>query len=235
MSCSSLHDGDDDPRAGDHRRLDALEQSPDQAGPGVAEVAELLGQAGVHVVQVGHAQPLRQPQAEHSGFLVGVDRVVPAGARQPRRGDGQQQVEQDLDRRRADADAAHERRPGAAEDLEARDPHVPAERVGHQIHPVAELAERPDAVVLAERGSARLEERLRGKHQDPRRGLRISFGGHGWGRDDFTLRADIHRNPPASMRVERRWSECITGASGGLPVLAGLESCPSAVSCRVAV
>ena len=45
----------------------------------------------------------------------------------PRRGDGRQHVEQELDGRGADADAAHERRPGTAEDLEARDPHVAAE------------------------------------------------------------------------------------------------------------
>ena len=83
----------------------------------------------------------------------------------PRRGDGQQRVEQELDGRGADADAAHERRPGAAEDLEARDPHVAAERAGDRIDPVAEFAERFDPVVLAEGRPARLDKRLRGGHQ----------------------------------------------------------------------
>ena len=61
---------------------------------------------------------------------------------------------------RSDADAAQERRPGAADDREARDAHVAAERVGDQVDAVAEFAERLDAVVLAEGGPARLEERL---------------------------------------------------------------------------
>ena len=71
----------------------------------------------------------------------------------PRRGDGRQRVEQELDGRGTDADAAHERRPGAAEDLDARDPHVTAERAGDQIDPVAEFTERLDAVVLPDRAS----------------------------------------------------------------------------------
>ena len=109
----------------------------------------------MHVVQVGQAEPPGQPHAEQAGFLVGVDGVVAAGACQPGRGDGQQGVEQELGGGGSDADAAQERRPGAADDLEAR---------------------RLDAVVLAEGGPARLEEQLGGEHQET--------GGGGRARED---------------------------------------------------
>ena len=46
---------------------------------------------------------------------------------------------------------------------------VAADRIGDQIDVMAELAERLDAVVFAERGAARLEERLRREHQDAQR------------------------------------------------------------------
>ena len=46
---------------------------------------------------------------------------------------------------------------------------IAADRIGHQIDVMAELAERLDAVVFAEGRAARLEERLRREHQDAQR------------------------------------------------------------------
>src|SRR5690606_12856422 len=62
-----------------------------------------------------------------------------------------------------------ERRLERPDDAEIGQVDRPAERIGHQVDLVAVLDERLDPVVLAERGAARLEERLRGQHQDPER------------------------------------------------------------------
>ena len=63
-------------------------------------------------------------------------------------------------------DAAHERRPQAAEHAQPRHRHVLAERIRDEIDLVAERGERADAVKLAERRAARLEERLGRDHQN---------------------------------------------------------------------
>ncbi len=49
---------------------------------------------------------------------------------------------------------------------------VGPERIGHEVDGMAELGQRLDAVVFAEWRAARLEERLRGQHQDAQRALR---------------------------------------------------------------
>ena len=60
----------------------------------------------------------------------------------------------------------NERRSQAAEHSETGMGHVPTERVRNKINRVAELGQRADPVVLAERRPAGLEERLRGNHED---------------------------------------------------------------------
>jgi hypothetical protein len=55
--------------------------------------------------------------------------------------------------------------------------HIAPDRVGHQIDVVAQLAERLDPVVLAERRAPGLEKRLGGLHQDAERA--VGGGGHG--------------------------------------------------------
>ena len=51
---------------------------------------------------------------------------------------------------------------------------ITADRIGHEIDVMAELAERFDAVVLAEGRAARLEERLRREHQDAHESLYLT-------------------------------------------------------------
>lgn len=204
-------------RAGDHGRLDALEQAADEAGPRVAEVAELLGQAGVHVVEVGQSEAPGEPHAEQSGFLVGVYGVVAAGAGQPGGGDGQQRVEQELGGGGSDADAAQERRPGAADDLEARDAHVAAEGAGDQVDAVAEFAERLDAVVLAE-GVPRGSKNGSGGDQDAGGGGRVPSGGPR--RRSRSLALDSGRWIVAAWRLPIN----PTGAWHGRPVRAAFST-----------
>jgi hypothetical protein len=120
---------------------------------------------------VRHAPQLREHGADEAAFLVGVDRIVPAGERAPDRGQRQQRVERNLRERRPDLHVPYERRPQAAEDAQPRHRHGLAERIGHEVDLVAERGERADAMELAERRAARLEERLGRDHQDA----------HGWG------------------------------------------------------
>jgi hypothetical protein len=77
-----------------------------------------------------------------------------------------QGVESQLGERRPDADAAHERWPQAAKDAQAWKLDVTADGIRDEIDVMAELAQRLDAVIFAERRAARLEERLRREHQD---------------------------------------------------------------------
>ena len=60
-----------------------------------------------------------------------------------------------------------ERRTRRTEHAQARHRDVPAERIGDEIDGMAEIEKRADAVILAERGAPRLEERLGRDHQDP--------------------------------------------------------------------
>jgi hypothetical protein len=66
----------------------------------------------------------------------------------------------------SDLHAAQQRRLETAEDPETRHRHGLSERISDEIDLVAERGERPDAVKLAERGSARLEKRLGRDHQN---------------------------------------------------------------------
>ena len=68
--------------------------------------------------------------------------------------------------RRADPDLVHEGRAQTAEHPQTRQRHVAAERIRDEIDGMAELEQRTDAVVLAERRAPGLEERLRRDHQD---------------------------------------------------------------------
>ena len=80
----------------------------------------------------------------------------------------------DLGERRADANLPHERRTQASEDAQVRQLDVTTDRIGHQVDVMAELAERFDAVVLAEGRAARLEERLGREHQDAHESLYLT-------------------------------------------------------------
>ena len=120
----------------------------------------------MHVVEVRHAHHPGQHHADEARFLVRVDDVVAASEHAPDGGERQGDVERDLRERRADADPVQERRTEAAEDAQPRQADVAAERIGDQVDGVAQVGERADAVVLAERGAPGLEERLRRQHED---------------------------------------------------------------------
>ena len=120
----------------------------------------------MHVVQVRDAEQRRQHDADEAAFLVRVDRVVPAGERAAQRRERQQRIERQLGERGTDLHLADERRPQRSEHAQARHHDVLPERIGDEIDLVPEIGERADAVELAERRAARLEERLGRDHQD---------------------------------------------------------------------
>jgi hypothetical protein len=153
-------------RAADDEALQRAEDRFHHPRAAVGEIGELLRQARVHIVEMRQAQQTGQDDAEPAALFVRVHRVVLLGHRPAARGDRQRQVERQLLPRRPDADARHERRPGAAEDTKPRHRDVMAERIGHQIDGVTQLDERADAVVLAEGGAPGLEERLRRNHEN---------------------------------------------------------------------
>ena len=108
----------------------------------------------------------REHDADGSPFLVGVDRVVLFADRPTERGYRERQVERDLRERRADPHAPDKRRPERPENPQARELDVTPERIGDEIDGMAQVEERADTVILAERRSPGLEERLRRNHQN---------------------------------------------------------------------
>src|SRR3982750_2667175 len=95
-----------------------------------------------------------------------MNRVVLAGERAADRGQRQQRVERNLRQRRTDLDAAQQGRACAAKHTQARPRPRLSEWIRHEIDVMAERRERANAMELAERRAARLEERLRRDHQN---------------------------------------------------------------------
>jgi hypothetical protein len=148
-----------------------VEERAEHPRAAVLEVAQLLREARVHVVEVRDAQPLRQPHADQAHLLVRVDGVVAFAPRAAGDGDEHQTVEQDLGDRRADAHPGDEGGPPGPEDAEVGDVHVPADGISDQVDVVPQLGQGLEAVILAEGSAAGLEERLRRQHQDAHRPL----------------------------------------------------------------
>ena len=161
-----LANHDDDPRATNHELLEPAQHPREPRRLRVAEVADLLRQARVHVVEMRHAEPPGQDDADDAAFFVRVDDVVLAREREARGRQGQRQVEGDLGPRRADAHVLDERRPQAATNRQTAHLDVASERVGHQIDGMTQRDERPDAMKFGEGRAPGLEERLRCDHQD---------------------------------------------------------------------
>ncbi len=120
----------------------------------------------MHVVEVRHAQQRRKHDADDAALFVRMNRVVPRRQRPADRGEREQRVEHDLRARRTDPHAAKKRRLEAPKQSQPGHRHGLPERIRHEIHLVTELGERADTVELAERGAARLEERLGRDHQN---------------------------------------------------------------------
>jgi len=102
--------------------------------------------AGVHIVEVRHAQADGEERPDEPAFFVRVDRVVTPGEGTPDRAQREQRVERNLGQRRPDLHVIQERRPQAAKDTKPRHRHALAEGIGHEIDLVAERGEGADAV-----------------------------------------------------------------------------------------
>src|SRR5688572_14831315 len=96
-----------------------------------------------------------------------MDEVVLLAACLTPPGRGQINVKHELGRGRTDADARDERRLRGPDDAEVRERDVGAERIRDEVDGMTQLGQRLDAMVLAERCAARLEERLRREHENP--------------------------------------------------------------------
>jgi hypothetical protein len=107
-----------------------------------------------------------QQDADEPAFFVRVDRIVPLAERAPYRRHREENVERHLRERRADAHAIQERRTHRSEHTKSGHRHVLPERISDEIDRVTERCQRANAVKLAERRPARLEERLGRNHQD---------------------------------------------------------------------
>src|SRR4030095_13233560 len=108
-----------------------------------------------------------------------MDEVVAITRRLSPRRESQTGVQQNLWERRTYADASHEGRTGRSDDPEIRELHVCTDRVGDEIDLMTELHQRFDPVIFAERRAARLEEWLRGEHQNLQRTHRRGHSGTG--------------------------------------------------------
>ena len=120
----------------------------------------------MHVVEMRNPQPPRQPDADETHLFVRMNRVVSPGHRAAGHGQQHQPIERQLGERRANADLADERWFERAKNPQVGKLNVAAERIRDEVDLVPQFAEGLDAVVLAEGGAARLEERLRREHQD---------------------------------------------------------------------
>ena len=137
------------------------------ARPAEREVRELLRQARVHVVEVRHPQQRGEHDADEPAFFVRVDGVVAPGEGAPER--GQRRAARRAGASRATARSSRGARTAAAAQRNTRRPgivDVLAERIGDEIDLMAERGQRADAMKLAERRAARLEERLGRDHQN---------------------------------------------------------------------
>ena len=123
----------------------------------------------MHVVQMRDTEHAREQHADEAALFVRVHGIVPIAHRATKRGDGQRQVERNLRRRRTNPHVADERRTRAAEDPQPRHRDVAAEGIRDEIDRMAQLEQRANTVILAERRAPGLEERLRGDHQDAHR------------------------------------------------------------------
>ena len=160
-------DDDGHARSLDGGALEQLKHPAQHRRSAEREVLELLRQARVHVVEMGNAERGRDHDADRRAFFVRVHGVVLTFARAVQRRQRQRHVQKQLGRRRADLHARDERRPGRAKDAQARQRDILAEWIGDEVDRVAEIEKRADAVILAERGAPRLEERLGRDHQYP--------------------------------------------------------------------
>ena len=154
------------PSAETMQTLEPLNARHEQPRPAELEIRQLLRQARMHVVEMRDPQQPRQHDADGPALLVRVDVVVVPLA--GRRGGPSPRAAGRAGPSRATGRSARAARRAAASAMQpqARHRHVPSERVRHEIDRVAELDQRADTVVLAERRAPGLEERLRGNHQD---------------------------------------------------------------------
>jgi hypothetical protein len=159
-------DHDDRRRSGHHQPLERAERADQEPRPAEHEVRQLLGQARVHVVQMRHAQQPGEQQTNRPALFVRMH-VVEAPLEADVKGlESQQQVQRHLGKRWSDSHAPHKWRPPAPVHLQAAQRHVPPEGIRHEIHRVAEVGQRPDPMVFAERRAPGLEERFGGDHED---------------------------------------------------------------------
>src|SRR5215471_10704411 len=119
----------------------------------------------MHVVDMRHAQERRQQNADEPGLFMRMDRVVAGSESAPDDGQCQQKIEWNLRERWPHPDTANKGRPPAAKQSKPVHRHVASERISDEIDLMPELSERSDAMELAERRAARLEERLGRNHQ----------------------------------------------------------------------
>jgi hypothetical protein len=159
-------DDDHHPRAPHDEPFHAGEDPRQEPRAAEGEVRELLRQARVHIVKVWHAEQRREQYADDAGLLVGVDRVIPFGPRPSHGRQRQREIQRNLGEGGTDPDLPDERRSDAPKDPQARKRDIATEGVRDKVDRVAQIEQRPDAMVFAERCTPRLEKRLRGNHED---------------------------------------------------------------------
>ena len=149
------------------RRSSAPEGRQQQPRPAELEVRQLLRQARVHVVEVRHAaatgratRPIAPPsscECTRSNFHF---RPTCSALRASSASSGTFASDGPIFTRRTNGGRQLRCtfKPGKRD--------VSAERIGDEIDRVAEVGQRADPVVFAERRAPRLEERLGGDHQD---------------------------------------------------------------------
>jgi hypothetical protein len=201
-------DDDHHPRSADHEALHPREGAAQRARLTEREVRELLRQAGVHVVQVRDAEHARDQHADEAAFFVRVHGVVPIGERTPQGREREREIERDFRERRSNPDLVDEGRAQTPEHPEARQRDVPAEWIRHEIDCMAELEQRTDAMVLAERRAPGLEERLRRDHQDFH-DLVLGIVGNAPGKVNVTLAVCMgYRRGARTGTIGRRGPAC---------------------------
>ena len=159
-------DHDRHARAPDGGAFEALKKPAQHGRAAERKILELLRQAGMHVVEMRHAQRRRNQHADGGALFVRMNHVIARTARPIQRRHRQRQIQKQLRGRRPDLHARHEGRPRRAENVQSGQFDVPAKWIGDEIHRVAKIEERANPVVFAERRAPRLEKRLRGDHQN---------------------------------------------------------------------
>src|SRR5437867_8405371 len=119
----------------------------------------------MHVIHVRDAEHPSEQHAKEAGLFVSMQQVVPLSEHQAKGSKQQEDIQEELDLGRPDRHVTDKPQDRGAKNRHSRDYEILPYMVGHQIHVMAKLRQRPQSSEHAERRTAGLKKRFRCDHQ----------------------------------------------------------------------